>query len=210
MRGHLQQRGKDSWRIKVYVGRSPDGVRRYIERTVRGGRRQAEAEMARLIVEVGEGRYAPAAPMTFGELLDRWLAVKKPAVEASTLKSYEWVSARYIRPELADRKITTLRPIDLDGLYTSLYARGLSARTVRICHTVMRQSLEQARRWGFIARSPAVDATPPPQRRREINPPTVDQVKTLITEARAEDPEFGTYLWVLAATGCRRGEACAL
>lgn len=32
----------------------------------------------------------------------------------------------------------------------------------------------------------------------------------LIDAAREEDPEFATYLWVLAATGCRRGEARAL
>ena len=30
MRGHVQQRGKNSWRIKVFVGRDAAGVRRYI------------------------------------------------------------------------------------------------------------------------------------------------------------------------------------
>jgi integrase len=74
----------------------------------------------------------------------------------------------------------------------------------------MRQSLEQARRWGLIARNPAADATPPPQRRRAVEPPTVAQVQELIDGARAEDADFAAYLWVLAATGCRRGEACAL
>jgi hypothetical protein len=36
MRGHIQQRGKDSWRVKVFVGRDATGARRYVERTVRG------------------------------------------------------------------------------------------------------------------------------------------------------------------------------
>ncbi len=148
--------------------------------------------------------------MTFGDLLDRWLDVKRRMVEPKTIESYEWVARTYIRPGLADRKVASLRPIDLDMLYSDLYGRGLSARTVRICHTVIRQALEQARRWGFIARNPAVDATPPVQRRREIVPPTVEQVQTLLDAARAEDADFAAYLWVLAATGCRRGEACAL
>jgi integrase len=103
-----------------------------------------------------------------------------------------------------------LRPIELDDLYADLSARGLSPRTVRICHTVIRQAFEQARRWGLIARSPAVDATPPRQVRKEVTPPTVEQVRALIEAAREEDAEFATYLWVLVATGCRRGEACAL
>ncbi len=209
MRGHLQARG-DSWRIKVYVGRSADGTKRYVERTIHGRRAEAERELARLVVEVDEGRHAAAAPMTFGELLDRWLKVKALAVEPKTLESYEWVARTYLRPALADRKLAALRPMELDTLYADLHGRGLSPRTVRICHTVVRQALEQARRWGLIARNPAVDATPPPQRRREIDPPTVDQVRMLIEAARAEDPAFATYLWVLAATGCRRGEGCAL
>ena len=184
MRGHIQQRGKSSWRLKVFVGRDAAGVRRYVQRTVRGTRREAERELARVVVEVDEGRHAAAAPMTFGELLDRWLDVKRRTVEAKTLESYEWVARRYVRPRLAARKVASLRALDLDELYSELQARGLSPRTVRICHTVARQSLEQARRWGLIARNPAVDATPPPQRRSEITPPTVAQVQQLIDAAR--------------------------
>jgi integrase len=196
--------------MKVYVGRSGEGRKRYVERTVRGTKREAERELSRLVVEVDEGRHAAAAPMTYGDLLDRWLTVKEQSVEPKTLESYEWIARKYLRPALGDRKLASLRAIDLDSLYAELHASGLSPRTVRICHTVARQSLEQARKWGLIARSPAVDATPPSQRRKEVTPPTAVQVRTLLTEARLEDPAFGVYLWVLASTGCRRGEGCAL
>jgi integrase len=210
MRGLIEKRGAQSWRLRVHVGRDAGGVKRYVTRTIRGTRRQAEQELSRLLVEVDEGRHAPSAPMTFGELLDRWLVVKRQAVEPTTMSSYEWVARTYLRPALGDRKVASLRPMELDDLYSGLSARGLSPRTVRICHTVVRQSLERGRRWGLIARSPAVDATPPRQVRKEVAPPTLDQVRQLIDAARDDDPEFGTYLWLLAATGCRRGEACAL
>ena len=210
MRGHTQQRGKNSWRIKAYVGRDANDTKRYVERTIRGTKREAERELARIVVEVDDGRHAAAAPVSVDELLDRWLEVKRRTVGARTVESYEWIARTYLRPVLGSRKITSLRPIDLDVLYSELHSRGLSARTVRICHTVIRQALEQARRWGLVARNPAVDATPPPQRRREVDPPTVAQVQALIEAAHDDDPNFGAYLWVLAATGCRRGEACAL
>jgi integrase len=210
MRGHLQRRGSDTWRLKVYVGRDANGTKRYVERTVNGTKKEAESELARLVVEADEGRHVATGPVTFDELLDQWLAIKAQQVEASTLGSYRWVAKTYVRPALGDRRLTTLRPYEIDRLYADLSARGLSPRTVRICHTLIRQSLEQARRWGLIARNPAADASPPRQHRREITPPTVDQVRLLIDEANVDDPEFGTYLWVLVATGCRRGEACAL
>lgn len=127
MRGHIQQRGKQSWRIKAYVGRDEAGVRRYVERTVRGSRREAEREMSRLLVEVDEGRHAAAAPITVGKLLDRWLELKRRMVEPKTIESYEWVARRYVRPALAERKVASLRAIDLDTLYSELHKRGFSA-----------------------------------------------------------------------------------
>jgi hypothetical protein len=119
MRGHIQQRDRQSWRVKVFVGRDADGVKRYVERTVRGTRRDAERELARVVVEVDEGRHAAAAPMSFDELLDRWLDVKRRTVEANTMASYEWIARRYVRPALGDRRVASLRALDLDGLYAS-------------------------------------------------------------------------------------------
>jgi integrase len=216
MRGHLQQRSRDTWRLKVYVGRSADGKRRYLERTVHGSRREAERELVRLVAEVDEGRHVASAPMTVGELLDRWLDRKAMTVEANTANGYRWITERYVRPAFGDRKMGSIRTLELDGWYQQLRTGGgaggrpLSGRTVRLCQTVMRQSLEQARKWGLVARNPAVDATPPAARRTEIKPPTIAQVHDLLEAAFEFDPDFGVYLWLLAVTGCRRGEACAL
>lgn len=210
MRGTIQKRGKDSWRVRAYIGRDTAGKKRYASRTIHGTQREAEQALSRLLVEVDEGRHVASPTMTLDGLLDRWLDVKRQHVAPSTWINYEWVARTYVRPTLGDRKIGVLRPIDLDLLYAELGRRDLSVRTVRICHTVLRQALEQARKWGLIARSPAVDASPPAQHRVEVIPPTLDQVLNLLEAAYDDDPAFGTYLWVTAATGCRRGETCAL
>ncbi|MBK6857828.1 MAG: site-specific integrase [Microthrixaceae bacterium] len=166
--------------------------------------------MSRLVVEVDEGRHAAAAPMLFDELLDRWLEVKRASVAPRTIESYEWVARKYLRPRLGSRKLASLRTMDIDAVYAELGASGLSARTVRICHTVVHQALDQARRWGLVAHNAAVEATPPRHVRREVIPPTLEQVLLLLDAAYDEDPDFGAYLWVKSATGCRRGEVCAL
>lgn len=128
MRGHIQQRGKTSWRVTAYVGRDECGTRRYVQQTVWGSRREAERELSRLLVEVDEGRRAAAAPITFGELLDRWLDVKRRLVDPKTIESFDWVARSYLRPAFAERNVSTLRPIDLDGLCSDLHGRGLSPR----------------------------------------------------------------------------------
>ncbi len=76
MQGNLQQRGPSSWRIRVFLGRDDTGKKRYIERTVRGTKREAQRVMAHLVVEVDEGRHVAAAATTFGAVLERWLEVK--------------------------------------------------------------------------------------------------------------------------------------
>ena len=84
MRGHIQQRGEDRWRIKAYVGRDTTGTKRYVQRTVAGSHRVAERELSRLLVEVDEGRFVASAAMTQHDLLDRWLAVKLSSATAVT------------------------------------------------------------------------------------------------------------------------------
>ncbi len=57
--GSMRQRGAGSWRIKAYVGRDPVTSRkRYVERTVKGKKREAKRALAKLVTEVSEGRVA--------------------------------------------------------------------------------------------------------------------------------------------------------
>jgi integrase len=217
MAGHLQERGPNAWRLSVYVGRdSRTGRKRYAQRTVHGTKREAERALARLVTEVDEGRHSASAAGTFGHLLDRWLETKAQSVDPATISNYRWVAEKYIKPGLGQARLANLKAVDIDSFYVSLAAkpgeRGkmLSPRTIRICHVVIRQALDQARKWGLITRNPATDASPPRSRHHEIHPPSVEQVLTLLAAAREYDEDFATYLRVLAATGCRRSEALAL
>jgi integrase len=217
MAGHLQERGPKTWRLSVYVGRdSRTGRKRYVQRTVHGTKREAGKALARLVTEVDEGRHSASAAGTFGNLLDRWLETKAQSVDPSTISNYRWVTEKYIRPGLGRSRLASLKAVDIDSFYVRLArdpgdrGKNLSPRTIRICHTVIRQALEQGRKWGLITRNPAIDASPPRSRHHEIHPPSVDQVLHLLAAAKDYDEDFATYLRVLAATGCRRAEGLAL
>lgn len=217
MAGHVQQRGDKTWRLTAYIGRDArTGKKRYAQRTFHGTKREAEKALARLVTEVDEGRHSASAAGTFGNLLDRWLEMKEQTVAPATFSSYRWLVERYIRPGLGRARLASLRPADIDTFYMRLAnnpgAKGnkLSPRTIRMCHIVVVQALEQARKWGLITRNPAKDATPPRSRHHEIHPPTVDEVQKLLAAAKAYDEDFEMFVRLLVATGCRRGEALAL
>ena len=120
-----------------------------------------------------------AASATFGEVLERWLETKGASVEATTLASYRWIATTYVRPQLGATPLDKIRVLDLDTFYARLRTSGgtegglLSPRTVRYCHTVVSQVLDQARPWGMVARNVATDARVPRARRSEVKPLTV-------------------------------------
>ena len=73
MRGNITRRGKASWRIKFDLDRDSDGERRLRYVTVKGTRKQAEAELARLLSDANKGVLVDQTRITVAEHLRGWL-----------------------------------------------------------------------------------------------------------------------------------------
>jgi integrase len=157
MRGSLRERQPGVWQVRVCAGRSPlDSRWRYVTRTVRGGKREAQRVAAELVAEVERG-LAPIARGTVGELLDQWLLhIQSQGRAASTLERYRSAVKANIVPALAHLKLAELGPADIDAFYGKLLASGLNPLTVRKCHAILSASCRQAVRWGWLDSSPHV------------------------------------------------------
>jgi integrase len=215
MPGHIRQRG-DAWELRVYVGRDPTtGRKKYLTRTFRGGKRAAEQELAKLVVEVGGGGHS-SQDTTVSDLIDQWLELITPERSPTTARGYRWIVDHYILPALGEVPLSKLKPAQLDTFYGNLRTNGgskgqpLSPASVRQVHAILRTSLNQAVKWGWLASNPVLKATPPRIRRPEIVPPEPADVLRLIAEADIVDPDLGAFLRTSCATGARRGELCAL
>ena len=56
MQGNIRQRGAGSWELRVFAGRDPaTGRKRYLTKTVRGGKRQAQRELVTLVYAAQQG-----------------------------------------------------------------------------------------------------------------------------------------------------------
>jgi len=62
---------------------------------------------------------------------------------------------RYVRPVLGERVLAALRPLDLQAVYQQITKRGLSARTIRSAHVLMKGAMQQAVRWRLLLENPA-------------------------------------------------------
>lgn len=215
MRGHLEERGKDRWRAKVYLGAGPNGTKRYLTRTIRGPKRHAENVLAQLIVEAGAGGH-DVTDGTVEELARRWLEATGPGLSPTTLRGYEYLLRTAILPRIGHMKLRALRPQTLDQLYGELLQRGgkdgkpLSPRSVHHVHALVRRILNQGVRWGWMPSNPALRATPPRVPHREMATPEPDELRRLIVEAERVDEDLATFVRLAAVTGARRGELCGL
>jgi len=215
MSGHLRARG-DKWELRVYVGRDPiSGRKKYLTRSVSGGKRDAQRALAQMVAEFGDGAHS-ALDATVGDLIGRWFDLARPELSPTTVRGYGRNIETYILPALGNVPLARLRPAQLDAFYATLREhggaqnQGLSPASVRQIHAILRRALQQGARWGWIGTNPAALATPPRTRRTQLEPPSPEDVLQLIATAKRDDPDFGCFLLMSATTGARRGELCGL
>lgn len=134
MAGQIIKRGDNTWLVRIFLGRDSEGKRAYLNKTVHGTKKDAQAfirekERARDLRQPLE-----SLNITFNEYLNRWLKFSQQHVREYSHYWYEQLMANYVRPTLGTRRLGELQPLDIQSLYDSLLERGLSGRTVRHVH----------------------------------------------------------------------------
>lgn len=215
MKGSIRQRSEGTWELRVFVGRDPvGGKRRYLTKTVRGGKRDAQRALAALVAS--SPGTAATASMTVGEVLERWFDHAHPNLSPSTANVSRTIIDHYLVPHLGELPLSKLTSARIDTVYRALSEHGgrggkpLKPATVRRAHNILHRAIAQAVRWGWLPTNPVSLSSPPRLSAREIRPPTPDEVLRLFAEAAATDPALATFVLLAAATGARRGELVAL
>ena len=210
MKGTINQVKPGVWRLRVYVGRKPNGQPIQASKTVRGGKRDAEDELRRFIGQVEKSR-TPERSATLARLLEEWLEHKARSATPYTMQNYQYVVNTRIVPKLGKVRLDRLTPKMLDRAYAQWQDEGLSPATVRKTHNVIGAALRQAARWGWVD-EPATARTSPPS--GEIQPIARSireaELEKLVKAAWPTNPTLALAVSLGAVTGARRGELCAL
>jgi integrase len=212
----------NTWELRVYLGRDTEGRVRHRHARFQGSRRQAERELARMVAEQ-DATPAPAMDepklwgpaTTVNDAIEAWRDNGWADLSPKTARHYESIWRVHIKDAIGRRKVAALGPYEVESFYRSLKARGLSQATVRQVKAVLHRSCRLVQKWsGGTLHNPAADAELPAwrleERSEEVRSPDLDEVRALLTAAEEGDQRIVTFLRLLAATGLRRGEACAL
>jgi hypothetical protein len=161
MKGHLQRRGERSWRLKYDVGADATGDRQTRYVTLRGTKKQAHAEAAKILASLANGTHVDPSAETVAQFIERWLNDwGDDNVSNKTWTRYAQLLRKHVARRVGSMPIQKLRAADLQHVYAAMAKEGLSDRTRLHAHRVISTMLKHAAQWGVVARNVAtlVDA----------------------------------------------------
>jgi len=202
----VKKRGKDSWLIRIYLGRGVDGKEKYYCETFHAPLKSMavarEQELKRQLQRLGPKTGAN----TLGEWLERWLEDCKDTIADVTWRGYA-KHVRRLKPLVGHLHLYTL---NTEALRQALRGKldGLSPRTQRNITDTLRTAI----RAGIEARIIPQDAllgwktVKVPRKDR----PVLDREGLLRLAAASEEYKYGLVIRLLCVTGARLGEVLAL
>ena len=209
MKGTISRRGKRSWRIKYDLPRDETGVRRIAYATVKGARKDAEKDLRRRLTALDRGVHIDPSALTVADYLDQWLDDVAPAsVGPKALERYRGLCRNQIKNHLGDKQLQKLRPADIAAWLQALGKTGISIRSIRHAHGVLRTALAHATAVEIVERNVASIIKPPKPVRTEVEILNAEQISGALRKLE------GHSIYPIAAlaigTGARRGEIAAL
>lgn len=215
MKGHVRERSPGRWAIVLDVEDPATGRKKRKWHSFRGGKREAQAECAKLVASLKGGSYVEPSKQTVAEFLDEWLTFVKPTVSPKTHERYAEICRKTIAPRIGAVILSKLKTDRIDAALSEMLTAGrrgsiggLSPRTVHHARRVLIKALGQAVTWDRLSKNPAVATTPPKVGRAKMLAYDAAQTATLLDAFRPTR----MFIPVLLAVTCglRRGEIAAL
>lgn len=125
-----------------------------------------------------------------------------------TYDDYSGVLQRYVRPNLGEKRLCDVRPLDIQNLYAEMTERGLSARTVRYTHAILSSAFKQGIKWQMLIHNPCAAIGLPRAERREMNAFAPKDAEGFLKAAKGND--HGVIFAFALATGMRPEEYLGL
>ncbi len=210
MRGHITQRAKGSWSIKVSIGKdNTTGKYKYQWFTVKGGKKNAEKRLSEILHQLDTGSYMKPGKTTLTEYLERWLAdYARANLSPRGYDRYRDICQRCINPVIGNLPLTQLKAGHLQKCYSDWQKKGLSPATIRYHHAVMHKALATALKWGLVTRNVADGVEAPRIKRSEMTVWNEQELSTFLEAARGS--QYHELFYLALFTGMRRSELLAL
>lgn len=211
--GHLRKRnhknGSVSYQITAEGERDPlTGKRERRYKTVNGTKREAQAELRKMIADLESGNISTPSAIKLATWMETWLNTYLPHIEQTTRVGYEEKISNYIIPALGHIPLKALKNNDIQLWANDLSKRGLSPKTIRNTYNNLNAALKKAVVLRMIPYNPCEGTVLPRLVKYQAQVYNVADIQ----KALAAADSVSMYMIILlgATMGLRRGEIDAL
>ena len=206
----VAKNGEVTWQLVFELGNDPvTGKRQRVFKTVKGTKKQAQAVMDKMKVELERGYYCDPSSMLLKDWITQWLDNYLPNIEATTRTHYRDDINRHIIPDLGHVMLKQLKTTSIQSWVNDLSdKKGLSPKSVRNIYMNLKAALTKAVILRMLPYNPCEGVVLPKATKYKATIYTVQEMNHLLDVARGTD----MFIPVLLATnlGLRRGEVLAL
>lgn len=209
MAGQIIKRGDNTWLVRIFTGRDAHGKRRYLNKTIRGNKKDAKTYLSNTLTALSTGTFVEPVKLSVSEYLNKWLEMAaKPRLRERTFDDYSEKLDRYVRPVIGSAKLADVRSLDVQSVYGAMAGRNLSPRTIRYTHAILGSAFKQALRWNMLQRNPCDGVELPRMERKEMQAFSPGEVTRFLSAANEDD--HNALFAFAVATGMRPEEYLAL
>src|SRR6266566_3014612 len=201
--GSIYQRKKDGrWVAAIML---ENHKRKYIYGDTR---REVQEALKKALHEQKQGTLATGPQQTLKVYLERWLEqICKLTMRPNTYKAYRSAVNYHLILSLGHIKLQRLTGEHVQAFFVERQER-LKSGTLQVIHSALNGALDNAVKWGLVARNVARLVELPHAERYEGQVLTEDQARRLLEVVRGSRLEV--LLLVALTTSMRRGELMAL
>jgi integrase len=208
MRGQIIEKSKGVFLVRIQT-RNNGKRESLFSQTVKGKKSDADKLLTKKLAELDSGILVKDEKQTLNEYLDFWIeTVAKNRVRENTLESYNRMLDLNVRPLLGKRRLSSIKPHDIQRIYTAILERGLMARSVEYTNAVLSSAFKQAVKWQMLHSNPCDAVDLPKKQRAEMKAFSPKQA-ALFLQAAKESKHYVLLTFALV-TGMRPSEYLAL
>jgi integrase len=207
MRGQIIEKSKGVWLVRIQ-NRLTNGKRKSISKQFRGTKKDAEKFLTAWLRDMDRGVFIEPSRQTLNEHFNNFLEIIKSRVAEQTFNSYEMILRVHIRPKIGELKLTNIKILTVQKVYSEMQVKGLSPRTVRYAHSVFSMALSKAVELGYIVNNPCNYAELPRQNKKETKAFSPEQAQNFLQAAK--DDRHGLIFEIALSSGMRPEEYLSL
>ncbi|MHB8841972.1 MAG: tyrosine-type recombinase/integrase [Candidatus Aquicultor sp.] len=167
----------------------------------------AEAYLNEQLNNINQGTYTSMPDVGFKDFCNDFLKAHASRVKPSTLTVYQIHANNKLIPFFGNRKLKSIKPLDIERLLTSLLDEGKTPINTKKYLVTLKLILKRACELGYLVKSPAEYIKPPRTTKTEMAYLSPSELRLLIKNT---DERYRALIMFAAFTGARQGEILGL